>query len=70
MDFLSWCQGSDRWWTHSWANDPKCRLAEGAEESPAAYAQTFTAAGYGAYLDRLENDSAWGEYLSATKGRS
>lgn len=70
MDFLSWCQESDRWWTHAWANDPRCRLSEGVEESPEAYALKFTAAGYGAYTDRLESDSAWGEYLSATKGRS
>jgi hypothetical protein len=68
MDFLQWCREGNRWSCHAWANDPKCRLPAGVPESPEAYAETFTAAGYGGYLYRLAVEerytgaSAWDEY--------
>lgn len=70
MSFLQWCRTSDRWRIHAWASDPACRLPTGTDESPAAYADTFTAAGYGAYLHRLADDSAWGEYVRAGRDAS
>lgn len=68
MTFLEWCQQSERWWFHAWANDRRCRLSSGTPESAEAYAEAFTRAGYGSYLDRLKDDSAWGDYLRSTGG--
>lgn len=72
MDFLTWCRDSDRWRSHAWANDRKCRLPTDVPETREAYVETFTAAGYGGYLHRLAEEtvhtgsSAWAEYVTAT----
>lgn len=72
MDFLEWCRSSDKWGIHAWANDRRCRLPKGTPESPEAYAKTFTSAGYGSYLYRLEDrpGEPWGDYVRATGGPS
>lgn len=76
MDFLEWCRTNGRWSIAAWAHDKKCRLPEGVLESPEAYAETFTAAGYGAYLDRLKTEerytgaSAWDDYQRAMAGET